>query len=216
MNPADIFAKYGNASYEVDQDTFHMGIYHVLGEHVAQRFTKGSVVLDACAGAGFMAIALAQQGMKVIAVDIDTKHLAQARANATIASVGDNITFIEGNVLEIVKGMTFDAAFLDPDWARPGMDKAIHVQELSDMEPSGQLLFDEVQKVSPNICFRLPKEFDIKKVQHLPPHEVQRVYQDNKLKFLCAYFGSLMVQEGETELRCDSYSPLTNPLKYSF
>jgi tRNA1(Val) A37 N6-methylase TrmN6 len=202
MNEDKILEKYGNASYVVDQDTFHMGIHHLISDHIAKRFEKFDVVLDACAGAGFMAIVIAKHVTKVIAVDVDKNHLSQAKINAEIDLLNNKITFIEGDVLEKLKEISkFDAAFLDPDWARPGEDKAIHVHELSDMVPSGQILFDEVFKTTNNICLRLPKEFDTLKLKSFPPHEVQSVYQDNKLKFFCVYFGGLINEVGETEFK---------------
>ncbi len=202
MNKDQIREKYGKASYDVDQDTFQMGIHHLISDHIAKRFSKFDVVLDACVGAGFMAIALAKFSKKVIAVDIDKNHLKQAQSNALVDAVEHKIVFIEGDVLnELKRTHTFDAAFLDPDWAAPGHDKKVHVHELSDMQPSGKVLFDEVSKITRNICLRLPKEFDLAKLENLPVHEVQSVYQDNNLKFYCIYFGDLMTKEGRTELR---------------
>ena len=69
------------------------------------------------------------------------------------------------------------------------------------MEPSGQILFEEVSKKTKNICLRLPKEFDLSKLNNLPPFECEAFYQDNKLKFYCAYFGDLILKEGNTEFR---------------
>ncbi len=202
LNRNEVLDKYGKTSYEVDEDTFHMGIHHLISDHVAKRFKGSDIVLDACVGGGFMTIALSKYIKKIIAVDIDKKHLTQAQANVQFSTNSSKITFVEGDILEKIKYVgPFDAAFLDPDWARPGEDKTVHVHELRDMEPSGTILFDEVSKITKNICLRLPKEFDILKLKDFPAHEVQSVYLEAKLKFFCVYFGKLMVKAGETELR---------------
>lgn len=202
MNRLEILEKYGNDSYYVDKDTFHMGIDYRLSDGIAKRFGKFKIVLDTCTGAGFMAKAIAKYVKKVIAIDIDEAHLNQAKANAEIDGVDGKIEFIKGNILDEINNLNdIDAAFLDPDWARPGNDKKIHVHELSDMEPSGQILFEEVSKKTKNICLRLPKEFDLSKLNNLPPFECEAFYQSNKLKFYCAYFGDLILKEGNTEFR---------------
>ena len=202
MDKEQILEKYGKDSYQVDEDTFRMGIHQKLSDRIAKRFQKYHTVLDTCAGAGFMTIAIAKEVEKVIAVDIDETHLNQAKANAELDAVDSKITFIKGNVLEELNKLdNIDAAFLDPDWARPGDDKAIHVRELADMEPSGQILFDEVSKKTKNICLRLPKEFDLSKLKHLPTHECEAFYQSDKLKFYCVYFGDLIMKEGSTEFK---------------
>ena len=202
MNKREILEKYGKDLYQVDTDTFHMGIHQKFSDHIARKFKKYQLVLDACAGAGFIAIAIARYANKVIAIDINETHLNQAKANAKIDSVNSKMIFIKGDVLNELKKLDiFDAAVLDPDWARPGDDKEIHVRELSDMEPSGQTLFNEVSKKTKNICLRLPKEFDTSKLKHLPPHEIEAFYQDGKLKFYCAYFGDLMAKDGIREFR---------------
>ena len=202
MNKDQILEKYGKDSYQVDEDTFHMGIHQKLSDHVAKRFKKYHTVLDACAGAGFMTMAITRYASKVIAIDIDETHLNQAKANAEIDSVDSKITFIKGNVLdEIKKFDILEAAFLDPDWARPGDNKTIHVHELSDMEPSGEILFNEVSKKTKNICLRLPKEFNLSKLKDLPIHESEAFYQDGKIKLYCAYFVDLMLKEERTEFK---------------
>ncbi len=193
--------KFGK-EYVVNDDTYHMGIHQALGEHVATRFEECKVVLDACAGAGFMSLALARHVSKVIAVDINAEHLAQARENARIEERVEQIEFVEGDVLKVLPGIPFlDGAFLDPDWARPGDKKTIHVSALENMEPSATRLYMEVAEKTKNICLRLPKTFNSEELKKLPACEFEAVYLNDDLKFYCAYWGKLVKKEGNTEIR---------------
>lgn len=192
--------KFGN-QYFANKDTYHMGIHHVLGDKIAQRFLGHQVCLDSCLGAGFMTLQLAKYIDKVISVDINPEHLSQAKENAKIANVFEKITFVEGDVLDVIDPLDFDSAFLDPDWAKSGDDKENHVLELSHMVPPADILLEKVFQKTKNVCLRLPKSFDLKNLDYLPPHESESVYQDGKLKFYCVYFGDLIKQIGETELR---------------
>ena len=125
MEKRRILEKFGK-EYQVDNDTFIMGIHHLLGGHIAQRFKGYNLVLDACCGAGFMSIALAKYVNQVIAVDVNPKNLELAENNAKIARVSNQIKFIPGNILDksnLNKIPEIDAAFLDPDWAMIGKSK---------------------------------------------------------------------------------------------
>ncbi len=205
MNKDEVLEKYGNPEYQVDSDTYVMGVHHLLSKHIAERFRGSKKVLDACVGAGFMSIAIAKVVDRVIAFDIDESHLDQAQANAGIADVREKIEFIHKDILEALsldEIKNIDAAFLDPDWSVREGTKNVHIYtEFSDLQPNGSILLEEVNKLTKNICLRLPKEFDISKLDTLPAHETQAVYQGDKLKFYCVYFGDLRANEGITELR---------------
>jgi 16S rRNA G966 N2-methylase RsmD len=193
IDRAKVIKKFGHA-FDVDDETYVMGVNHLLSENIAKRFIHHKAVLDTCCGAGFMSVAIAKYAGKVIAVDIDHNHLSQARNNATLASA-ENIDFVLGDILKILtngKLQKIDAAFLDPDWAKPNSKKTAHVSMLSDMQPSAEILFNETSRMTKNICLRLPKEIDIAELKKLPPHELEPIHLDNELKFYCAYFGDLI------------------------
>jgi len=194
-----IIEKFGDA-FLVTPDTFHMGIHRLFGDHVGQRFKNYKVVLDACAGAGFTSISLAKHVDRVVAVDIDEKHLMLAKENAKIAGI-KNIDFIPGDVTGLLENDAlprFDAAFLDPDWALPGVDKEIHTGKLSDTSPSAATLFKNISRLTSEIAIRLPKETIISELDILPPHELEKNIMDGKLRFYLAYFGKLSKKIGET------------------
>lgn len=202
MDPELVIKKFGD-KYQGNADTYHMGIKRALAEPVAKRFIGHKVCLDTCLGAGFMALVLAKQAGKIIGIDSNPEHLNQAKENFKIAGL-DNVEFVLGDVMKIIdKVEEFDCAFLDPDWAKVGDSKEDHVLSLSEMVPPADLLLDQVFKFTKNVCIRLPKEFDCSKLNYLPEHETEAIYLGNKLRFYCIYFGDLVKNLGNTELRVD-------------
>lgn len=196
-----IIKKFGE-NYSANKDTYHMGIDKLLAEPIAKRFSGHNICLDACAGAGFMAIILAKYVNKIILVDTNPMHLEQARTNLSMSENVSKANFILGDIIWALDAISnIDSAFLDPDWAEVGDSKENHVSELSQMVPPADILLEKIQKKTRNICLRLPKEFDTTKLDGLPPHESESVYLDNKLKFKCVYFGDLVKTIGNTKLR---------------
>jgi len=204
MDKDKIFQKFGNKEYQVNENTFIMGIHHLLGEHIAKRFEGYNTILDTCCGAGFMSIALARYVNQVIIVDINQNHLEQANNNVKLADVFNKVEFILGDILGkyvLNKISKIDGAFLDPDWAEVGNSKHTHISRLSDMQPSANELFNAVSQMTENVILRLPREMDLSELKHLPPHKLEKVYLDNDFKFYCVYFGELRERVGDTELR---------------
>ncbi len=204
MDRQKIKAKFGSPKYRVDPETFVMGIHHLLGSHMAEFFEGRNIVLDTCCGAGFMVIPLARVVQKVIAVDIDPKHLAQAKYNVAIAGLADKVDLIAGNILDPkvwAKIPKIDAAFLDPDWAKPNEDKHVHTPKLSLMQPDGRKLWECVARRTKNIAYRFPREIDRKELLNLPPHQFESLYLDDDWKFCCAYFGKLKRSIGDSDFR---------------
>ena len=189
-----IFQKFGKEEYQVDENTFIMGVHWLLADYIAQKFKDFNTVLDSCCGAGFMSIALAKYVNQVIAVELKPEHMALAEINTQLAGVYSKIKFIGGDILneEILNKIPkIDAAFLDPDWARVGDYKNVHTSKLSKMSPPADKLFIEISKLTSNIALRLPKEIDLTELKNLPPHELEPIRLSKELKFYCAYFGNL-------------------------
>ena len=202
MDKEEIIKKFGKEYYLVNNETFHMGIHYLLGNHIAQRFNGYDVVLDSCCGAGFMSIALAKFVNQIIAVEINREHLSQAKNNVKIAGLSSKINFILGDIQDkknLNKIPQIDGAFLDPDWTTAGKSKTIHASKLSNMQPPADKLFNAISKITQNIALRLPREIDLSELKKLPSHELEKVYLDNDFKFYCAYFGKLKEKVGNTE-----------------
>jgi len=209
MDKEKIFKKFGRKEYQVDGDTFIMGIHHLLGDHIAQRFKGCDMVLDACCGAGFMSIALAKYVNQIIAVEISPKYLNQAEKNVKIAGVSPKINFILGNIQNketLTKIPQIDGAFLDPDWAMVGELKTTHTSKLSNMQPPADKLFTAISKKTQNIALRLPREIDLLELKSFPSHEyeLEKIYLDDDFKFYCAYFSKLIEKIGDTEFKAFS------------
>ncbi len=203
MDKEKIIKKFGK-KYQVDNETFIMGIHHLLSDHIAQRFKGYEIVLDSCCGAGFMSISLAKYVNQVIAVEVNPKKLAQAQYNTRIANFPDRIKFILGDILNksiLNEIPSINAAFLDPDWAMAGEVKTTHTSKLSNMQPSADKLFTEINKITQNIALRLPREIDLSELKDLPTHEFEKIYLDDDFKFYCVYFGELLQKAGDTEFK---------------
>jgi len=79
----------------------------------------GPRILDLCTGSGCLALALAKHfpGAEVFGTDISAEALQYARQNASINSIG-NVTFLEGDLYEPVKGIRFDIIVSNPPYIR--------------------------------------------------------------------------------------------------
>lgn len=207
MNKEDIFNKFGNGEYKVTPDTFKMGIHCVLGMEIAKRFKGKEVVADVCVGAGFMALCLGENTEQIIVVDINPERIKLVKENSEISGLSDKFKYIEGDALdkEILSSFSkIDAIFTDPDWALPGNAKGDHVSSIYKMGPPIDRLFKNLNRFTDNIAIRLPKETNLDELVDFPPHEIEAIYLDNKLKFYTVYFGDLMREVGGTELFVNS------------
>jgi len=76
-------------------------------------------ILDLCTGSGCLALALAKEFSKseVIGADVSGKALEYARRNARINNI-QNVTFLNGNLYEPVKGRKFDIIVSNPPYIR--------------------------------------------------------------------------------------------------
>lgn len=81
-----------------------------ITSHFPERKRRDIKILDVGAGPGFISIILAEAGFNVTAFDFSESMLQEARANA--GDLADNITFIQGNAMELpFEPETFDVVF---------------------------------------------------------------------------------------------------------
>jgi len=120
-----LFLRYWNLRYAAFPrwddgiQTDWQGLHSVKPEMLALQLAAslpGKVVLDGFCGIGGCAIAFARSGKKVLAIEIDERRLEMARNNARVYGVEDRITFIHGDVTELIGSLHYDAAFFDPPW----------------------------------------------------------------------------------------------------
>lgn len=200
MDPEAIRAKFGD-DYAATERTHRLGIDIRITRRVAQRFQERHV-LEACTGAGFTTIALAQAARHVTTVEIDPNHEAQAKANVARAGLLDRVTFLEGDALsdEVLRqAQGIDAAFLDPDWAVTGPE---HVYRFlrSNMRPPADNLLEKVLHLTQDIALVLPPFIDLQELQDLPAYELQTIYLEGAHALYCVYLGALATTVGKTEM----------------
>jgi release factor glutamine methyltransferase len=71
-------------------------------------------VLDVGTGCGFYAVLAAKIAQRVWALDVSSVCLECARQNAERNGVAERITFLQGNLFERVRGLTFDLILSTP------------------------------------------------------------------------------------------------------
>ncbi len=105
-----------------------------LAQKAIELSTGDSAVLDMCAGSGCISIAIAGEvSCKVTACDISQDALDVAKRNAILNGVEDKITFVCGNMFEIVDGK-FDIIVSNPPYI-PSKDIARLDKEVRDYDP---------------------------------------------------------------------------------
>ncbi len=105
-----------------------------LAQKAIELSTGDSAVLDMCAGSGCISIAIAGEvSCKVTACDISQDALDVAKRNASLNGVEDKITFVCGNMFEIVDGK-FDIIVSNPPYI-PSKDIARLDKEVRDYDP---------------------------------------------------------------------------------
>lgn len=200
MKAIDIREKFGD-DYVATEQTFRLGIDIRLTRRIAQRF-QGRTVLETCTGGGFTTIPLAEVAAHVVTIEIDPEHLAQARANVMRARLQDRVTFVEGDALSddlLAQIRGIDAALLDPDWAATGPAHVYRFRQ-SNMHPPADALLKKVLRKTDHVALILPAAIDLREIEGLPPHELQRIYLGASHALHCVYFGALAKTHGETEL----------------
>ena len=85
----------------------------VLAAYHAAGVARLGVVADLGCGVGMDALALAEAGAAVVAVDRDDARLVFARANAQVRGVTDRIRFLDADVTEL-SWLPVDGVFWDP------------------------------------------------------------------------------------------------------
>lgn len=197
----EIRAKFGD-DYVANEQTFTMGIDQRFTAHMAQRF-RGLRVLETCTGAGFTTIALAREAAHVVTVEIDPVHQSQARQNVERAGLLEKVTFVAGDVLDggvLDKCASFDAAFLDPDWAVSGPGHVYRFRQ-SNTRPPADALLERILALTPDVAIVLPPLVDTREFEGLPAHEREELHFGDSHELYCLYFGSLAGSSGVTQLR---------------
>jgi hypothetical protein len=172
-----------------------------VAAHRAARLMRGRQgslnVADLCCGAGGDALALAQAGTKVIAVDRDELRLALAAANAAALGLSDRISFVQRDLLAEAPPVA-EAIFCDPG-RRAGGRRRFHVDEYE--PPLGHIL--SWRASTPALAVKLSPGVDL---AELPGSDVELefVSLDGELKEAGLWCGPLaQIRRRATVLRTD-------------
>lgn len=150
-------------------ETDEVGLYSVKAEEIALEIANTitwNVILDGFCGIGGSAIAFARAGKKVITVDIDCNRLNMARNNARLYWVDEKITFIHGNILEIIPAWGYDSIHFDPPWwGIKYLEKRKF--QFSDFSPDGTILLKTGFNKTKNIALGVPLNFDFSQLENI-------------------------------------------------
>ncbi len=115
------------------------------------KVSKGDMVYDLGSGDGRIVIMAAREfGARGVGVEIDPQRIAEARANARRAGVGDRVRFIEGDLFQVdLRPASVVTLYLLPDVnlrlrpklmkeLRPGTPVVSHSFDMGDWEPEVQ------------------------------------------------------------------------------
>lgn len=121
-----------------------------LGEAAAGRH-----VVDATCGCGGNAIGFARSGCTVVAVERHAGRLALARHNARLYGVTDRIRFVQGRAEEQIASLGDDLLFVDPPW---GLDHNRRCSTITDLPELAPIL--EASSGFSEVWLKLPPALD--------------------------------------------------------
>ncbi|XP_027940988.1 uncharacterized protein LOC114194776 isoform X3 [Vigna unguiculata] len=121
--------------------------------------------------------------------------------NAAIYGVVDQIDFIVGDFFLLAPKLKADTVFLSPPWGGPDYLKATTYDMKTMLRPhDGHTLFSAAKEIASRIVMFLPRNINFNQLAELslsssPPWslEVEKVYLNNKLKAITAYFSDTTV-----------------------
>ncbi|KAI8911004.1 RNA cap guanine-N2 methyltransferase-domain-containing protein [Gorgonomyces haynaldii] len=176
----------------IDREGWYSVTPEEIARYLAERCQHCPVVIDAFCGVGGNAIQFAKYS-RVIAIDINKSRLEMARHNAQVYGVEDRIEFIHGDYMKLAPTLKADCVFLSPPWGGPQYLKA-PVFDLNTMMPmNGTELYLLSHKITPNICYYLPRNTNTKQLTALSRKcEVESVYLNDRLKVTVLYTGNLV------------------------
>lgn len=186
-----------------------------VAENVTQNILNklGEVpVVDLCCGVGGITIFLAQYLPHVYAVDINPLRLEAAKLNASTYKVLDRITFIKGDVLDekvikLLRQNGVKAAVADAEW-RESADLPLTetTSDLTKTRPSVVTLHKAIStELTENIIMYLPAKARGDQLRSLGPCKVVEVVQEDRVKYLNAYFGDLIEDEEASRLEVTQF-----------
>ncbi len=183
----DLFSRF-DEGIQIDAQ----GLYSTKPEGIAMgigRALPGSTVFDAFCGVGGTSIGFARAGKNVIAVDLNQERLAMAAHNASLYGVQDRITFVHGDMRDVIGDHKFDTVFLDPPWGGPSYKNQAQVK-VSEFDPNGIEVLQLAFQFTDDVAIGAPKNFDENEFAELGRrYFVQPEFRRDRYLFSTVYFG---------------------------
>jgi hypothetical protein len=154
----------------------------LIAAYHAKGLASFGTVADLGCGIGIDAIALAQAGARVTAVEIDPVRLLFARANAEICETARNISFTLGDITDI--NWQADVAYWDPARREGEARFSRHAERYSPSLSFLQTLRSKVRGGAVKLSPALPDD-----VLHDLGARVEFLSEERECKEACVWFG---------------------------
>ncbi|XP_068475763.1 uncharacterized protein [Phaseolus vulgaris] len=194
-----LFSRFDDG-VKMDEEGWFSVTPEAIAQHQAIRCAS-DMIIDCFAGVGGNSIQFARHCGHVIGIDIDPLKIDYARHNAAIYGVVDQIDFIVGDFFLLAPKLKADTVFLSPPWGGPDYLRATTYDMKTMLRPhDGHTLFSAAKEIASRIVMFLPRNINFNQLAELslsscPPWslEVEKVYLNNKLKAITAYFSDTAV-----------------------
>lgn len=166
----------------------------VLAAYHAAGLARFGAVADLCCGVGIDAIALAEAGATVTAIEIDPARLVFARANAEARGVAEAITFVQADVTEYP--WQADAVYQDPSRRASGDRGGARVSRHADRYEPPLSFLSSIQDRVRGGCVKLSPALPDDVLEGLGGR-VEFLSENRECKEACLWFGEARGASGD-------------------
>ncbi|KAH5214968.1 trimethylguanosine synthase [Parastagonospora nodorum] len=185
-------------------------IANKIAAHIAESVPSSkSIIVDAFAGVGGNAIALARSGRweRVFAIEKDEKTMKCAKHNAEVYGVASKIFWLTGDCFKAIqrfKGSNEVVIFASPPWG--GVEYGSEdVFDLTSMQPYNlEKLYKSFTKYTDEVVLYLPRNSDLNQIARYAKDEKKKLEVAHYAimgasKALCVYFGDFKFDVDEEQ-----------------
>lgn len=147
----------------------------------------GRTALDAFAGIGGSAIALARTGKRVLSLDLNPTRLRMARNNARVYEVESRILFARADTRQLLGRVEVDAVYLDPPWGGMEAAEAAHFG-LQDFTPAGDALLTAALASASHVALSVPPNFEFSELERFHPELVVPAIYEGEILYYDVFF----------------------------
>ncbi len=167
-------------SYLFNENDLRFATNIEIAKYRAERLSC-STIIDIGCGVGVQAIEFAKTCKNVVAVEIDSRKIEYAKANAEEAGI-KNIQFLNMDALEALSRIKHaDIIFWDPE--RPDSESE---RTLNSFKPPFGAMMDSIKKITKDFAIEMPPQISRKLI---PDCEMEYISMDFSISRLTAYFG---------------------------